>query len=143
MKLERVAHWAEILGNFGVVVTLVLLVLQIQDNTQALRSRAIVERADALLQPFLSESQVPSILAKIKAFDEPEPVAQAYVERYGLTYEEGAVWLRHVTSVWTSLEAEYFRIGSPGLTDGRRPSRCEPRSSRMSWSSEPAGTRLS
>ena len=57
MKLERVAHWAEILGNFGVIVTLVLLALQIQDNTRTFRSQAIVERAAPLLEPFLSESR--------------------------------------------------------------------------------------
>ena len=90
MNLDRMARWAEILGNFGVVVTLVLLILQIQDNTQALRGQAVLDRAATLTQPFLGESSVPEILGKIKAVDGPEPAVQAYMDRYALTYEEGA-----------------------------------------------------
>ena len=111
MKLEQVAHWAEILGNFGVIVTLVLLMLQIGDNTQALRGQAILERGAAFTEPFLSESQAPTVLAKIKAVDGPEPLVDAYMGRYDLTYEEGALWTRHQLSVWTSLEAEYVVLG--------------------------------
>lgn len=111
MKLDRVAHWAEILANFGVIVTLVFLLLQVRDNTRALEGQAILQRSAAFTGPFLSESVVPAVLAKIKAVDGPEPAVEAYMDRYSLTYEEGAVWERHIFSVWTSLEAEYAVFG--------------------------------
>ena len=119
MKLEQVAHWAEILGNFGVIVTLVLLMLQIGDNTQALRSQAVLERGAAFTEPFLSESQAPTVLAKIKAVDGPEPLVVAYMDRYDLTYEEGALWERHMMSLWTSLEAEYAAFGDSQELESR------------------------
>jgi hypothetical protein len=116
VKLDRLAHWAEILANFGVIVTLVLLTLQVRDNTNALQGQAVFQRGAAFTAPYLSESRAPAILAKIKAVDGVEPVVAAYMERYDLTYEEGAVWLRHVFSIWTSLEAEYAVLGeSPDL----------------------------
>ena len=111
MKIERVSHWVEILANLGVIVTLVLLMLQVRDNTRALEGQAIVQRGQAFTEPFLSESTAPAVIAKIKAVDGSEPVVDAYMERYGLTYAEGAVWLRHTFSIWTSLEAEYAVLG--------------------------------
>lgn len=111
MKLERVAHWAEILANVGVIVTLVLLSFQVRDNTRALEGQAILQRGAAFTDPFLSESAAPAVLAKIKAVDGFEPAVGAYMDRYDLTYEEGALWLRHVLSLWTSLEAEYAVLG--------------------------------
>jgi hypothetical protein len=111
VRLERAAHWAEILANFGVVVTLVILIFQVGDNTRALRGQAILDRGAAFTEPFLSESAAPTVLSKIKAVDGPEPLVQAYMERYDLTYEEGALWSRHQHSIWTSLEAEYAVLG--------------------------------
>lgn len=119
MKLERVAHWAEILANFGVIVTLVLLMLQVRDNTRALHGQAILQRGAAFTDPFLSESAAPTVLAKIKAMDGPEPAVAAYMDRYDLTYEEGAVWLRHIHSLWTSLEAEFAVLGESAELEQR------------------------
>lgn len=84
MKIERAAHWVEILANIGVIVTLLLLILQVRDNTQTLRSQAIVQRAAPLLQPFVDKAPIPDILAQIKAVDGPEPMVQALMDRYGL-----------------------------------------------------------
>ena len=40
------------------------------------------------------------------------------MERYDLTYEEGALWSRYQNSIWTSLEAEYAVLGeSDELSD--------------------------
>jgi len=117
VKLERASHAVEILANVGVIVTLVLLILQVRDNTRALEGQAIIQRGAAFQEPFVSESSVPAILAKIKAVDGPEPLVTAYMDRYGLTYEEAAIWNRHVWSVWTALEAEYAVLGeSPELS---------------------------
>ena len=116
MKLDTTARWAEVLGNIGVVVTLVLLLVQIQDNTQVLRSQAFVDRGAALNEPFLSATELPAIIAKIKAVDGEHPMIRAYMDRYDLSYAEGEIWSRHVLSQWITLEAEYTMVGdSPAL----------------------------
>lgn len=112
MKLDDTARWAEILGNLGVVVTLVLLLLQIQDNAQILQGQAFVERGAALNDPFVNDTALPSIIAKIKAVDGEDPMIRAYMDRYALSYAEGEVWARHVLSMWVGLEAEYTTFGA-------------------------------
>jgi hypothetical protein len=116
MKRERIELWAHILGNFGVVVTLVFLALEVRDNSKALRSQAFIERNATLTQPFLRDSELPAILAKIKSVDGAEPLNEAYIQRYELGYDEAAIWIRHVLAIWTTLEAEYALLGdSEGL----------------------------
>ena len=111
MKLQEWAHWAEILASVAVVVTLVFLIGEVRENTLALESQAIRERARDLNGPFLIGSAIPSILVKVKAVDGEEPVDQAYVDRYGMSYEEAAIWARYVGSFWVGLEADYVVRG--------------------------------
>ena len=111
MKLQDWAHGAEIFASFAVVVTLVVLSLEIRDNTRALDSQAIRDRSTALNAPYATSPKIPAILAKVKAIDGPEPGEQALIERYGLTYEEAGIWGRFVSQVLTDLEAEYVLSG--------------------------------
>ena len=118
MKLESWAHWAEIAASTAVVVSLVFLTLEIRDNTRALEGQAVRERAAALNQAYVESPLAPSILAKIKGVDGPEPAEALLIERYGLTYEEAGIWARRLADVWTGLEAEFIRDGqSQGLQD--------------------------
>lgn len=119
MNVDRAARWAEALANFGVIVTLIVLIIQVQDNTRSLRSQAILERAAPFTQPFFStESFLPTTLAKIKAVDGTSSMIAAYMDRYGLTHQEASAWWRHQLAIWTSLEAEYAVFGpSPALGD--------------------------
>ena len=82
-------------------------------------AKAILERAAVFTDPFYStESLLPTALAKIKAVDGPESIVAGYMDRYGLTYEEGAAWERSGLAMWTSLEAEWAVFGpSPALVD--------------------------
>lgn len=111
MRLERLAHWAEIVGQAGIIVTLVVLILQIRENSRILQGQAIMQREAPLTEHFLGESPLPNILAKMKAVDGAEPIVQLFMDRYGLSYEEGVVWTRHATSVWVSMAAEYALLG--------------------------------
>ena len=118
MKLQDWANWAEILASIAVVASLVFLAMQVRDNTRALESQAISDRAATLNGPFTNGSAVPEIFAKIKAVDGPEPLEQAYVDRYGMTYEEAGIWKRYMGTVWGGLAAIYARSGeSSELTE--------------------------
>ena len=112
MKVQRVAHWAEILANLGVIVTLVLLLLQVRETPRPWRARRSFSGGGVHRPVSLGVSRTWRS-AKIKDVDGPEPEVAAYMARYDLTYEEGAVWHRHIVSLWTSLEAEYTVFGDP------------------------------
>jgi len=111
MKLDRIAQWAEVLANVGVLVSVVFLVLQIQENTQILRIQAAERRAAALNTPLITNPQLPEILSKIKAVDGAEPHVKAFMDRYELTYVEAVVWMRYLGDLWSGLNAEYAQLG--------------------------------
>lgn len=111
MKLDRIAQWAEILANVGVLISVVFLVLEIQENTQTLRIQAAERRAAVLNTPLLTNPQLPEILSKIKAVDGAEPNVKAFMDRYELTYAEAVVWIRYLGELWSGLNAEYAQLG--------------------------------
>jgi hypothetical protein len=36
---------------------------------------------------------------------------QPFVDRYGLSFEEAELWMRHISQVWVGLEADYSLEG--------------------------------
>jgi len=115
MKLDQVARWTEIVASLGVIVTLVLLVREVRDNTRAMERDALAARANTIFAPFLEESPIPAILTKVKTVDGGEALEQAYIERYGMTYEEAGIWSRYQGLQWSGLEADYTLLGDSPL----------------------------
>ena len=116
MKLQQWAHWAEIGASVGVIIALLLLLQEVRGNTLAIERQASLDRGAIWTAPFFPSSDLPDVLAKIKAVDGLERVDQAFVDRYNLTAEESILWTRHLASIWTSLETEYLYDGpSEGL----------------------------
>ena len=111
MKLQEWAHWAEITASVAVVVSLVFLTGEVSKNTLALERQAIRDRSAAINAPYLNDSQIPAIDAKIGAVHGWRPLVHAYVERYSLTYAEAVIWVRFLSVVWTGLEADFILDG--------------------------------
>ena len=111
MKLQEWAHWAEITASVAVVVSLVFLTGEVSKNTLALERQAIRDRSVAMNAPYLNDSQIPAIIAKVGAVDGWRPLVHAYVERYSLTYEEAVILVRFLSVVWTGLEADFILDG--------------------------------
>jgi hypothetical protein len=118
MKLERWAHWAEIGASVAVVASLLLLVQQVRQNTVMLERQIALDRATAFNAPFLDDSPLADILARIKVVDGPEPVEEALMTRYDLEYAEAVRWVRHLALVWTALEADFVANGRSDPLDG-------------------------
>jgi len=68
----------------------------------------VPDRTATWTAPFFPSSDLPDILAKIKAVDGEEPGQQAFVDRYNLTAEERILWNRHLSGIWERLETEYL-----------------------------------
>jgi hypothetical protein len=108
----------ETLGFLGVIASMVFVGMEIRQNTLALRREAALERAYAMSEPFLTDSELPEILAQIKAVDGMDAGALAFMERYDLSYEQTTVWLRHLLLIWSGMQADYLLEGeSPLLGD--------------------------
>jgi hypothetical protein len=111
MKTEKLAHWAEIISSLVVVITLVFLIGEVQRNTTALERQAEMDRNSSLTLPFFEAPELASIIAKIKEVDGPDPLPEALVERYGLTYEEADLWSRMMYGMWFGLETDFNALG--------------------------------
>jgi hypothetical protein len=112
MRLQQAAQWTEISASIAVVATLVFLVQEVRQNTRELRFQADQVRGEMLSDPFFEAPELAAVLAKIKAVDGPDPLPQALVKRYDLSYEEAELWSRHLYAVWQNLEAD-FRSNGP------------------------------
>jgi hypothetical protein len=111
MKTEKLAHWAEIVSSFVVVITLIFLIHEVQRNTTALERQAEMDRAAAWTSPFFEAPELASIMAKIKTVDGSDPFPEALVERYGLTYEEADLWSRLLWGEWLGIDADFEALG--------------------------------
>jgi hypothetical protein len=133
MTLERWSHWAEIGASVAVVLTLLLLVQQVRQNTLMLERQVALDRATAFNAPYLGESEFPAILEQIKTVDGPEPVEQAFVARYDLTYQQAIRWVRHLALVWTALESDYVANGRSDPLDAVAWSLLGSRDNQLYW----------
>ena len=118
MNMKQAANWAEIIASGAVVASLVFLIFEVRDNTRVVEQQSIRDRSAALNDAFVRDPRIPAILAKIKKVDGPEPGEQAFMDRYDLSYEEAAIFVRMVAAMWNGLEAEFTLNGaSPTLEE--------------------------
>ena len=103
---------AEAAGIVAIIISLVVLIVEVRENTLATERQTAVDRAAATTAPFF-EADLASILAKIKAVDgEGARHISAYMELYDLSHEEAILWGRHLWYLWAILEAEYRADGA-------------------------------
>ena len=69
IKLERWVELAEITASIGGMVTLVILIIDVRENTRAIDRQVQPERMSLLGEPFVSSPDIPRIYAAIKAVD--------------------------------------------------------------------------
>ena len=111
MKTEKLAHWAEIVSSFVVVITLIFLIHEVQRNTTALDRQAEMDRLAATTTPFFEAPELASIIVKIKAVDGLDEIPEALMDRYDLSHEEAELWSRVLYRTWFGLEADFEALG--------------------------------
>ena len=102
---------AEAAGLVAIIVSLVFLIVEVRENSLEMERQTAVDRAAAATAPFF-ESDLASILVKIKTVDAPPPYLATYMEVYDLSFKEAILWERHLWYVWEVIEAEYRADGA-------------------------------
>jgi hypothetical protein len=100
----------ELVGISAIVVSLVVLIIEVRENTVAIERQIAMDRATALAAPFF-ESELPSILAKIQSVEGAHGATLAYMENWDLSLSEAIRWERHLLLLWETLEAQYIADG--------------------------------
>jgi hypothetical protein len=114
MNQAKWKDYAELLGFVAIIISLVVLIVEVRQNTLATERQIALDRAAAMTSPFF-DSELASILAKIKSADGADTNIMPFVETYDLSYPEAVIWERHLWYAWEVLEAEFE-------ADGRSPS---------------------
>ena len=117
MKLGNLANISEILSSIAIVITLIVLVFEVQGNTDALQRQMDNDRASRLSDIYDSP-YLPGIFAKMQEVDNENiggPM-KAVMEGYNLTYEEAYRVTLHYSTLRRGYEAD-FLSNQPGAED--------------------------
>ena len=114
MKLEKLANISEILSSIAIVITLIVLVFEVQGNTATLQRQIDIERASRS-NDIMNSPYIPRILAKMSEIDPGESIIdQTFMERYELTKEEAMRITRYFRINWRGHEADFIS-DQPGV----------------------------
>ena len=111
MKLQNWAHASEIFTSIAIVLTLIILIIEVNQNTSTMERQIQVDRLSGITDPYMTSPELTKVYAKVKAVDGPEPIVQAFIERYKLTPEEAVLWSRNVLSTWVEIHSDYISFG--------------------------------
>ena len=111
MDTDKLNQWLTLAANMAVLGGIVFLAIEIRQNTVMQERQMQIERVSGSMDPYFASGELARIYAKVKAVDGLEPVAEAFVDRYGLKPEEAVLWSRLVNSGWYVKQAHF-------LTDG-------------------------
>lgn len=115
MNQTKWKDYAELAGIVAIIVSLVVLIIEVRQNTLITERQIALDRAAAMTSPFF-DSELPSILEKIKSHDGLDLNIVPFIEAYDLSYREAVIWERHLQYAWAVLEAEFEADGpSPSL----------------------------
>ncbi len=119
MKL-RLSDWAstaEIVSSIAVLATLIFLVVEVRTNTATLQRQVDLDQAARDTQ-MMDSPYLPGIIAKIKQVDVGtiEPAVQAFMDRYGLTFEEADRFSRFLRQNWLGYQADFY-FGETGIDE--------------------------
>ncbi|MGI9290469.1 MAG: hypothetical protein ACR2QG_04225, partial [Gammaproteobacteria bacterium] len=90
-----------------VIVTLLYLARQIREGSEAQVRGMRNRHEDAVSGDLIGSSDLARILTKIKEVDGHSPLVEAFVERYGLTYEDANRWVRYLMRMWFGMHTDY------------------------------------
>ena len=111
MRFREWVPAAEIFASIAIAISLIVLILEVRQNTLVQERQIQIDQRAAFNDPFVVSPVHARILAKVKAVDGLEPNSQAYIDRYELTVEEAGTWARHNTNIWSGFQSQYFFSG--------------------------------
>ena len=115
MKLKTAALLAEIVSGFAIVVTLVVLIFEVRDNTSAVRAatrESIVDRVERITLNVATNADLATLLAGDGGFDELSSTSGA-----DLTSGESLQLRAFITAILRNSEEAYFQVAEGRLDD--------------------------
>lgn len=115
MKIASLNSWLTLFANFGVIMGIVFLAIEIRQNTMALNREIELSSLEYSLGRFVESDHLPNIAAKV-AESSPESdstrgIERTIMEEFNLSTNEAARWWRWVISQWLRDEVDWKYTG--------------------------------
>ena len=108
-KAHRIAFTTEIVGGLAVLVTLIILVIEVRENTETNRRANLIQLTTAPLSAYLDNPEIQAISAKISESQPAESNFQKILlDEFGLSREEAQLYGRYLGYNWRIRESEYL-----------------------------------
>lgn len=109
MSIQELGSLGELISSVAVVVTLVMLIYQLRENTKAIESESVRRAADANFGLFVRSPDLRRVMAKIKERDGPLPGVAELADRYSLDLEDAELWFRYQGYAFAQIYEDYQR----------------------------------
>ena len=110
--MEKLNTWLTLMANFGVLIGIVFLALEIQQNNSLLERDITLSQQAVSNGQFINSEYLPAILNKINGATGSGGFDQDYIDEFDLTPEEEATrWARYINQIWRESEANWEALG--------------------------------
>jgi hypothetical protein len=109
MDLKKTVQIVEIVGGVGILISLIILIIEVRANTNAIDRQASLERNARVFEPYISN--IPDIYTKVKAVDGLEPIVGKYADAYDIPPIEAVRWVAFLQSNWKAYEIDFKYAG--------------------------------
>ena len=134
-KLKDQLEW---ITGLAVVISLIVLIVEVRANTQAIEREILIGSSARLAEPFLSGPELFSAYERVKAVDGWEPMTEAFMEQYDMESAEAIAWLRYLIQIWQGVEADFAYSGRTQELESRVRSLLGYPDNQLYWSVAPA-----
>ena len=107
---------AELVGLAAVIVSMLLLIVEVRENSLAIQQQSTLARAEAIATPFY-ETDLSEILVKVAAVDGDFGMPRQFAKRYDLDDRQAILWERHLWHVWEAMQASFETQGGSEYLD--------------------------
>jgi len=104
--------WVELITGASIIISLIVLIVEVRTNTNALELQSRMDYLNGITQPFIDDVSMGRVLAKVKAVDGREEHVSVFMAAYDLDEVEAAAWTRHQYRIWGGIEVDYLYADS-------------------------------
>ena len=107
-KLQKYALVTEIVGGLAVLLTLIILILEVRENTEESRRTNLIQLTTAPLVPYLENPDIRRISSKISESYENVGLPTVFEKEFGISREDSQLYARYLGYSWRIRESEYL-----------------------------------
>lgn len=107
-KLQRYALVTEIVGGLAVLLSLIILIIEVRENTEESRRTNLIQLTTAPLVPYLQYPEIRRISSEISEPYENSGLPSVFEEEFNISREDSQLYARYLGYSWRIRESEYL-----------------------------------